>query len=64
MENHKQKEETIMATLLFTILHFLGHTPAPNEWYTFCTLLAIDTVSASILLIGTLHYRLLKQGKA
>ena len=64
MENLKQKEEMIMATILFIILHFLGYTNEPDEWYTFCYLLAIDTVSVSILIIGTLHYRLLKQGKA
>ena len=52
-----------MATLIFTILHFIGHTNAPNEWYTFCTLLAIDTVSLSILIVGTLYCRCLKQGK-
>lgn len=53
-----------MATLLFTILHFFGYTSAPDEWYTFCTLLATDTVSASILIIGTLHYQALKRQKA
>ena len=53
-----------MATLIFTILHFLGHTDAPNEWTTFCLLLAIDTVSASLLTIGVLHCRTIKQGRA
>ena len=52
-----------MATLIFTILHFIGYTNAAYEWYMFCTLLAIDTVSVSILIVGVLHCRCLKQGK-
>lgn len=52
-----------MATILFTILHFLGYTESPTEWYTFCNLLAIDTVSICILIVGTLHYRVLREKK-
>jgi hypothetical protein len=50
-----------MATLLFTVLHFMGHTDAPNEWITFCTVFAIDTVSASILAMGLLRIRMHRQ---
>lgn len=53
-----------MATILFVILHFLGYTEGPNEWYTFCTLLAIDTVSASILITGMCNGLWKKERKA
>ena len=39
-----------MGTLLFTVLHFMGFTEAPNEWYAVCTLISIDSISFSIIL--------------
>ena len=41
-----------MGTILFAILHFLGHTDAPNEWYTVCLLISLDTISISILVLA------------
>jgi hypothetical protein len=41
-----------MGTVLFTILHFLGYTDRPDEWYTVCYLISLDMISLSILLVG------------
>ncbi|MDY6853500.1 MAG: hypothetical protein SWO11_02155 [Thermodesulfobacteriota bacterium] len=50
-----------MGTILFVILHFLGHTDAPNEWYTVCLLISLDTISISILIVANFLRRSIKQ---
>jgi hypothetical protein len=49
-----------MGTIIFTILHFLGHTDAPNEWYTVCLLISLDTISISILILANFLRKLTK----
>lgn len=46
-----------MGTLIFTILHFIGHTNRPDEWYTVCYLVSLDMISLSILLVGWRRHR-------
>lgn len=46
-----------MGTLLFTILHFLGYTNRPDEWYTVCYLVSLDMISVTIALVGWSHAR-------
>jgi hypothetical protein len=50
-----------MGTLLFTILHFIGVTEAPNEWYTVCTLISLDSISFSIFVSAIILVRLGKK---
>lgn len=46
-----------MGTLIFILLHFLGHTSRPDEWYTLCYLVSLDTISLSIILMGWMQLR-------
>ncbi len=41
-----------MGTVLFVVLHFLGYTNRPDEWYTLCYLVSLDMISVTIALLG------------
>jgi hypothetical protein len=46
-----------MGTVLFIVLHFLGYTNRPDEWYTLCYLVSLDTISVAIALVGWCQVR-------
>jgi hypothetical protein len=46
-----------MGTLVFTVLHFLGYTDRPDEWYTLCYLISLDMISLSILFASRCRHR-------
>jgi hypothetical protein len=41
-----------MGSVLFIVLHFLGYTSRPDEWYTLCYLVSLDMISVAIVSLG------------